>query len=111
MAVRKRLLHDDATRQKIQTSQLINRLQGNALGEIELSAIQQKSIDILLRKTLPDLSAIDHTTQGEAFTGVRWLTETELPSSHIAHENNSETFTNGQSDGQSLSVTVEPAKQ
>lgn len=58
MAVRKRLLHDDATRQKIQTSQLINRLQGNALGQVELSPTQQKSIEILLRKSLPDLSAI-----------------------------------------------------
>jgi hypothetical protein len=61
MAVRKTLSHDTKTREKIQTSQLINRLQDNAFGKVELSSGQLKSIEILLKKTLPDLQAIEHT--------------------------------------------------
>jgi hypothetical protein len=55
-----KIRHDDETRAKIQTSQLINRLTGHALGEIDLAPTQVKSIEILLRKTLPDLSAVEH---------------------------------------------------
>lgn len=65
MAIRKTLSHDSKTREKIQTSQLINRLQENAFGKIELTALQVKSIEVLLKKTLPDLQAIDHTAGGE----------------------------------------------
>ena len=61
MAVRKTLSHDTKTREKIQTSQLINRLQDNAFGKVELTRGQLKSIEILLKKTLPDLQAIEHT--------------------------------------------------
>lgn len=58
MAIRKKLNHDDRTREKIQTSQLINRLMDNANGQIELTTGQIRSIEILLKKTLPDLQAI-----------------------------------------------------
>ena len=58
MAARLNPRHDDEARKKIQTSQLINRLQGEALGELELKDGQRKAIEILLRKSLPDLSAI-----------------------------------------------------
>ncbi len=47
---------DAATRAKIQTTQLIKRLQDSALGKIELESNRIKAIEILLRKTLPDLS-------------------------------------------------------
>lgn len=50
--------HDERTRQKIQTSQLINRLNSFANGEITLESSQVKAIEILLRKTLPDLSSV-----------------------------------------------------
>jgi hypothetical protein len=70
--------HDDATRQKIQTTQLINRLQDNAMGKInpELSSAQVKSIEILLRKALPDLSSVEHSgeitmTHEEALNALR----------------------------------------
>ena len=65
MAVRKTLSHDTKTREKIQTSQLINRLQDNAFGKVELSSGQLKSIEILLKKTLPDLSAVTIDGTGE----------------------------------------------
>lgn len=63
MAARKHLSHDQKTRERIQTSQLINRLQSYAKGEIELKTGQVKAIDILLRKTVPDLSAVQLTGQ------------------------------------------------
>ena len=48
------------TRDKIQTSQLVNRLQNNALGELpeELSAGAIQSIKILLDKSIPNLQNI-----------------------------------------------------
>lgn len=58
MAVRKQRWHDAATREKIKAAQLINRLTDHALGLIELSATQVKSIEILLKKVLPDLQAV-----------------------------------------------------
>jgi hypothetical protein len=52
-------LHQEDVRKKIQTSQLINVLQDHALtGETELSPTRMKAIEILLRKSIPDLSAV-----------------------------------------------------
>jgi len=50
--------HDDRTRAKIQTSQIINRLEKLVKGEIEMTAQQVTAAGILLKKTLPDLSAV-----------------------------------------------------
>jgi phage/plasmid primase-like uncharacterized protein len=59
MATRLNLRQQEQARSAIQTSQLINRLQGYALGEIaEIEAGRLRAIEILLRKTLPDLQAI-----------------------------------------------------
>lgn len=65
MAARKNPAIDQAHRERIQTTQLVNRLQKNGLGELdpELSPSQVKSIEILLRKALPDLSAVEHSGQ------------------------------------------------
>lgn len=60
MAERMRKFHQDDVRAKIQTSQLINRLEGHALGNLELSATQIKAIEVLIRKTLPDLQSVEH---------------------------------------------------
>lgn len=52
-------LHQDDVRRKIQVSQLLNVLHAQALGESEeLSGARLKAIEILLRKSLPDLSAV-----------------------------------------------------
>lgn len=58
-------LHQDDVRAKIQASQLINVLQNHALDESapDLSISRMKAIEILLRKSLPDLSAV--TLSGE----------------------------------------------
>lgn len=59
MAARIRKHHQDEVRLRIQTSQLINRLTDHALGNTELSATQIRAIEILLKKSIPDLSAIE----------------------------------------------------
>ncbi len=59
MAARINKLHSDAVRARIQVSQLINVLQDHALtGESEISMSRMKAIEILLRKSIPDLSAV-----------------------------------------------------
>jgi hypothetical protein len=50
--------HSDDTRDHIHSTQLMNRLQDDALGEIDMTPTQIKCTEILLRKTLPDLSQI-----------------------------------------------------
>ena len=80
MAARLRPHHQDEVRTRIQTSQLINRLTSYALGTAEgeekvaeLTTGQLKAIEILLKKSLPDLSAIDWSASdgsvGEAIRG------------------------------------------
>ena len=59
MAARLNKLHTEEIRTKIQTTQLVNVLQNHALGKTEeLPQSRMKAIEILLRKSLPDLSAI-----------------------------------------------------
>lgn len=53
-----KIRHDDETRAKIQASQLINRLQDYALNGGDLDSGRIKAIEVLLKKTLPDLSAV-----------------------------------------------------
>jgi hypothetical protein len=59
MATRKMLRQPDYVREKIRTSQLINRLQKCAFGEISLTMTQLRAIEILLRKSIPDLAAVE----------------------------------------------------
>lgn len=54
-----KIRHDDETRAKIKTSQLINRLTSHALGKLGLEPTQVRAIEILLKKTLPDLTATE----------------------------------------------------
>lgn len=58
MPARKRKVRlDENWRERIRTSMLLNRLQDHAFGEIELTQSQIKAVEILLRKTAPDLAA------------------------------------------------------
>jgi hypothetical protein len=64
MAARKnKIRHDEETRAKIQTSQLLNRLSNHALGQCEMSPTQVRAAEILLRKTMPDLSSTTAKTE------------------------------------------------
>lgn len=58
MAARINPKHDQATRDKIQTSQLINRLTQFVNGEVKLEPAQVTAALGLLKKTLPDLQAM-----------------------------------------------------
>jgi hypothetical protein len=40
---------------------LARRLQNHVLGKIEMSPTQLRAAEVLLKKTLPDLSAVAHT--------------------------------------------------
>ena len=63
----------DQWRKKIQTSALINRLQGYAKGELEMESAQVKAAEILLRKVLPDQTENKHDHTGNILvSGVRY---------------------------------------
>jgi len=65
MAARiRKLIHDDETRARIKTSQLVNRLQNYIDGKVQLEPAQVNAVAILLRKTLPDLSTTELTGAG-----------------------------------------------
>ena len=69
-------LHQDDVRAKIQASQIINRLMGHIHGECDLSATQVNAANILLRKTLPDLSSVE--LGGDPENPVEVVTRIEL---------------------------------
>lgn len=60
MAARINKLHQDDVRAKIQASQLVKVLQDHALtGKGEMSPTRMKAIEILLRKSIPDLTSVE----------------------------------------------------
>lgn len=66
MAARKQLFHPDEVKKKIQASQLINRLQNNALADEEIMTPGQiASANSLLDRVVPKLKAIEHSGTGE----------------------------------------------
>ena len=66
MAKRKQLFHPDEVKKKIQASQLINRLQKNALSENEIMTPGQiQSANSLLDRVIPKLKAVEHSGEVE----------------------------------------------
>lgn len=61
-ATRRNAMLIEEAREKIRTTQLINRLQDHALGEVDLSPTQVRAVEILLKKRVPDLATT--TIQG-----------------------------------------------
>lgn len=59
LAIRLNPRHAATTLARIQTSQLLNRLQKHVLGKVELSPTQVRAAEVLLKKTVPDLKSID----------------------------------------------------
>ena len=53
--------HDERTRAHIQTTHLINRLQSFVNSKVELQPHQVTAALGLLKKTMPDLAAIEHS--------------------------------------------------
>lgn len=73
MAARIRAKHQDEVRAKIQASQLINRVQEYAMGNLtdeEVSPNRLNAIKLLLAKTLPDLSSVEITGDADNPVGV-----------------------------------------
>ena len=69
MAARKQLFHPDDVKQKIQTSQLINRLQNHALCSADdpeaakklMNGDQVRAALALIDKVVPSLKAVEHS--------------------------------------------------
>lgn len=58
-------LHQEDVRKKIQVSQLLNVLQNHALGlSDDLSITRMKAIEILLRKSMPDMASVQLSGDG-----------------------------------------------
>ena len=77
MAARINKRHSEEVRARIQTSQLINVLQDHALtGDGDMSPTRMKAIEILLRKSIPDLSAV--TVSGDDDNPLTTVTRIEL---------------------------------
>lgn len=51
--------HDDKTKRLIRASQLLNRLNSFAIGEIEMSQAQVNAARVVIGKEIPDLKAIE----------------------------------------------------
>ena len=54
-----KIRHDEETRAKIQTSQIINRLENHIINDLDLKPTQVTAALGLLKKTLPDLSNVE----------------------------------------------------
>jgi hypothetical protein len=83
MAARLNTRQQQQSRDAIQTTQLVKRLQHFALGEsdeagntVDLDAGRLKAIEILLRKSLPDLSTVELT--GDRDNPVAMVSRIEL---------------------------------
>jgi len=76
---------------------LVNRLVDHILGKVEMSPSQVRSAEILLRKTLPDLTAIDMDAQvndnkaisSEAMSVAAWLTHHSQQNESDLHQGES----------------------
>jgi hypothetical protein len=83
MAARKNLVWSETVRERIKTMQLVNRLTSHCLGQLKkpLDSSQVTGILGLLKKTIPDLQAIEHsgtiveevhTVSAEPLTEEQW---------------------------------------
>ena len=73
MAARKNLTHTQLTRDRIQTSMLVNRLTQLVEGKVEMPPHAVTAALGLLKKALPDLQSIQHSGDEEnplAFTSL-----------------------------------------
>ena len=86
MAARtKRINMHETAKAKIQSSQLVNALMKHALGKNKMGATQITAAIALLRKTVPDLSAVQ--VEGEIKSEQPWigpkpLTESDWQDKH-----------------------------
>ena len=72
--------HDEHVRAKIQTSQIVNRLISCVEGSVKMAPSQVTAALGLLKKILPDLSAIENTGQSQVAFVIRAPEPVELAS-------------------------------
>jgi len=65
MAARIRAEQNELQREKIQTTQIVKRLYSHVLNEVKMTSTQIRAAEILLRKTMPDLSSIEQQIEVE----------------------------------------------
>ena len=70
MAARLNRRHQEAIREKIRASQLVNRLESHVLDDLDLSSTQVNAALGLLKKCVPDLKASDDTVTVEGITNL-----------------------------------------
>lgn len=70
MAARLRAKHQEEVKAKIQTSQLLNRVNSHALGEIEMTSSQLDAAKFLLNKTISNapVETVNDTTMTHDIT-------------------------------------------
>jgi len=70
--------HAVAVRERIQTTQLVERLQKYAMGDpnVKMNGTRLKAIEMLLDKTLPNLSSVKHEVDAKQVT---FLIDTSPP--------------------------------
>lgn len=86
MAARLNRKQDERSRSAIKTTQLLKRLNAFALGEkdeagnvVEIDTTRLRAIEILLKKTLPDLQSIQHGNDPDnPLTNPKELSDEEL---------------------------------
>jgi hypothetical protein len=71
--------HQQLIRDKIQAGLLVERLTECALGSLELSAQQMRAIEILLKKSVPDLSSVELTGDADAPVLLKVITGVPTP--------------------------------
>ena len=54
-------LHDEQTKRRIRASQLLNRLESFAKGEIEMTQGQVMAAKVVIGKSILDLKAVEHS--------------------------------------------------
>ena len=74
MAARLNNRHQESVKAKIQASQLINRVQNHALGELELSQTQLDACKFLLNKIISN-APIEQYTEVNNVDGYKFLVE------------------------------------
>lgn len=77
MPARKTMWTPEIVRQRIRVGVILNRLKNHMLGRIEMSSTQLQAAQILLKKALPDLAAVEHTGTLNV-QDARELTDAEL---------------------------------
>ncbi|MEY5145601.1 MAG: hypothetical protein RL745_970 [Actinomycetota bacterium] len=70
--------HAQAVRERIQTTQLVERLQKFAMGDakVKMTPAQIKAMEMLLDKTLPNLASVKHEVDAKQVT---FLIDTNIP--------------------------------